>query len=100
MAEKLLYNRNKSLAAEIKDTQLAMGARLFTSMVPEYFKARNPNYEDLYKFKNLLETLDGIEFGAITFDNNKMYGASFIFNDENIKKINNAGYALKVFFVV
>lgn len=100
MSGKLRHNSNKTLAAEVKDTQLATGVRLFTSLVPQYFKTWSHNYEDIYKFKNLLATLDGIEFGPITFDNKKMYGASFIFNDENSEKISNAGFKLRVFFAV
>jgi hypothetical protein len=48
------------------------------------------------EYRAFLETLDGIEFGPITFDDNEVFGASFSYSSENSEKIKEAGYSLMI----
>jgi len=43
-----------------------------------------------------LKTLDGIEFGMVTFDGHEEDGATFLNNEQNHDKIKAAGYSLMV----
>jgi len=48
------------------------------------------------EYRAFLETLEGIEFGPITFDDNEEFGASFLNSKENSDKIKAAGYSLMI----
>jgi len=48
------------------------------------------------EYRAFLETLEGIEFGPITFDDNELFGASFLNSKENGDKIEAAGYSLMI----
>jgi hypothetical protein len=48
------------------------------------------------EYRAFLETLEGIEFGPITFDDNEVFGASFLYSSENSEKIKEAGYSLMI----
>jgi hypothetical protein len=48
------------------------------------------------EYRAFLETLDGIEFGKITFDEHEEFGASFLNSKENGDKIEAAGYSLMI----
>ncbi len=48
------------------------------------------------EYRAFLETLEGIEFGPITFDDNEVFGASFLNNEQNNDKIKTAGYSLMI----
>lgn len=52
--------------------------------------------EQNLEYRAFLETLDGIEFGPITFDDNEVFGASFLNNEQNHDKITAAGYSLMI----
>ncbi len=67
------------------------GDRLVTFLDEQRF-----NELDVYEFRDFLATLDGIEFGPITFDDNEVFGASFLYNSENSEKIKEAGYSLMI----
>ena len=69
------------------------GNRLVTYLDEQHFNALNAD-----GFRDLLATLDGIEFFPITYDGNDAFGASFLCSDENSEKIENAGYILRIFF--
>ena len=69
----------------------AQGDRLVTFLDEQRF-----NELDVYEFRDFLATLEGIEFGPITFDDNEVFGASFLNNEQNSDKIEAAGYSLMV----
>jgi len=69
----------------------AQGDRLVTFLDEQHF-----NEQDVYEFRDFLATLEGIEFGPITFDDNEVFGASFLNNEQNSDKIEAAGYSLMV----
>ena len=69
----------------------AQGDRLVTFLDEQHF-----NEQDVYEFRDFLATLEGIEFGPITFDDNEVFGASFLYNSENSEKIKEAGYSLMI----
>ena len=48
------------------------------------------------EYRAFLETLDGIEFGQVTFDEHEEFGASFLNNEQNHDKIEAAGYSLMI----
>jgi hypothetical protein len=48
------------------------------------------------EYRAFLETLDGIEFGQVTFDEHEEFGASFLNSKENSDKIEAAGYSLMI----
>lgn len=69
----------------------AQGDRLVTFLDEQRF-----NELDVNEFRDFLATLEGIEFGPITFDDNEVFGASFLNNEQNSDKIEAAGYSLMV----
>ena len=93
MAQELSDEGIKLLDTEVLGNQVANGVRLVTSLDEQHFNALNAD-----GFRDLLATLDGIEFFPITYDGNDAFGASFLCSDENSEKIENAGYILRIFF--
>ncbi|MDQ1251364.1 MAG: hypothetical protein QG646_437 [Euryarchaeota archaeon] len=53
---------------------------------------QNPNLE----YMEFLKTLEGIEFGPVTFDGNDEFGASFLNTQLNHDKFEEAGYPLMI----
>ena len=88
-----LSDECKLLDTKVLGNQVANGVRLVTSLDEQHFNALNAD-----GFRDLLATLDGIEFFPITYDGNDAFGASFLCSDENSEKIENAGYILRIFF--
>lgn len=88
-----LSDECKLLDTKVLGNQVANGVRLVTSLDEQHFNALNAD-----GFRDLLATLDGIEFFPITYDGNNAFGASFLCSDENREKIENAGYILRIFF--
>jgi hypothetical protein len=93
MAQELSDEGIKLLDTKVLGNQVANGVRLVTSLDEQHFNALNAD-----GFRDLLATLDGIEFFPITYDGNDAFGASFLCSDENSEKIENAGYILRIFF--
>lgn len=48
------------------------------------------------EYRAFLETLEGIEFGPITFNSHEEFGATFSHSVENREKIETAGYTLMI----
>lgn len=69
----------------------AQGNRLVTFLDEQHF-----NEQDVNEYRDFLATLDGIEFGPMTFDDNEVFGASFLDNKQNNDKIKEAGYSLMI----
>mgnify|MGYP000946294717 FL=1 len=88
-----LSDECKLLDTKVLGNQVANGVRLVTSLDEQHFNALNAD-----GFRDLLATLDGIEFFSITYDGNNAFGASFLCSDENSEKIEAAGYILRIFF--
>ena len=56
--------------------------------------------EQNQEYRAFLETLDGIEFGIVNFDGNEEFGATFLNNERNHDKIQEAGYSLMLTYPV
>ncbi len=80
----------RSLCIKVLDAEVS-GDRLVTFLDEQRF-----NESNIYEFRNFLETLDGIEFGQVTFDEHEEFGASFLNSKENSDKIEAAGYSLMI----
>jgi len=56
--------------------------------------------EQNQEYMTFLKTLDGIEFGQVTFDGCEEFGASFLNNMRNHDKFEEAGYGLMLTYPV
>jgi hypothetical protein len=56
--------------------------------------------EQNQEYRAFLKTLEGIEFGMVNFDGNEEFGVTFLNNERNHDKIQEAGYTLMLTYPV